>query len=125
MDSHIVRLVRNDRAAGSVEANQTLILSDATNFVATTSGAVRSDTKESLFWLSPQGVRYGVEANQETLQALRIDPTRAVQAPWPIFRTFAAGPAISREDALIARDTISVVGSVAPAPVPGANSTGR
>lgn len=113
MDSHLVRLVRNDRDADSVEANQTLMLSGAANFVATTSGAVSSDTRESLFWLSPQGVRYGIETDRETLQALGIDPKAAVQVPWALFRTFASGPAISRADALVARDAISVVGQAA------------
>ncbi|WP_099024396.1 type VII secretion protein EccB [Mycolicibacterium palauense] len=106
MDAHLVKLVRNDRDPDSVEANQTLMLPGAANFVATTSGVVTADSRESLYWISPQGVRYGVEWDQATLQALGLDPRRAVQAPWPIVRTFAAGPAISRDSALVARDTV-------------------
>lgn len=119
MDSHLVPLVRDDRDPDSVEANQTLVLPGSANFVATTSGVITSDTRESLYWVSPQGVRYGVEWDQATLQALGLDPRRAVQAPWPIVRTFAAGPAISRTAALLARDT--VVGDGAVAPIPQAN----
>ncbi len=114
LDSHIVRLVRDNRADDSVEANQTLILPGAANFVATTSGVVTSGTRESLFWVSPQGVRYGLEWDRDTLQALGIDPGRAVQAPWPMLRTFAPGPAINRSSALVARDAIDAGGSVAP-----------
>ncbi|MGY4708149.1 type VII secretion protein EccB [Mycolicibacterium sp. CBM1] len=114
MDSHIVALVRDSRDADSVEASQTLMLPGAANFVASTSAATSSDTKESLYWVSPQGVRYGVEWDQSTLQALGLDPRRAVQAPWPILRTFAAGPAINRATALLARDTIDPAGAVAP-----------
>ncbi len=114
MDSHIVRLVRDSRDPDSVEANQTLMMPGAANFVASTSGVVTADTRESLYWVSPQGVRYGIEWDQSTLQALGIDPGRAVQAPWPILRTFAAGPAINRATALLARDTIDAGGAVAP-----------
>ena len=113
MDSRLVKLVRNDRSPDSVEADQTLVLPGAANFVATTSGVVTSNTRESLFWISPQGVRFGIDWDQETLRALGLSPAIAVQAPWPIVRTFAAGPAISRSAALLARDTLPGGGSVA------------
>lgn len=120
LDSHIVGLVRNSRDPESVEAQQTLMLPGAANFVATTSGAVASATRESLYWVSPQGVRYGIEWEQDTLQALGIDPARAVQAPWPMVRTFAAGPAISRANAMLARDSIEPAGAATALPAPGA-----
>ncbi len=123
LDARIVTLVRDARDPDSVEAQQTLVLPGAANFVATTGGAVNADTRESLYWVSPQGVRYGIEWEQNTLQALGIDPRQAVQAPWPIVRTFAAGPAISKANALLARDTISPAGAAAhiaaPQPNPG------
>lgn len=106
MDTHIVQLVRNDRRPQSVEADQTLVLPGAANFVAITGGAAVADTRETLFWLSPQGVRYGIEYDQDTLNALGMDPAQALQAPWPLVRTFAAGPAIGRASAAVARDTI-------------------
>lgn len=111
LDSRIVELIRASPERESAEAQQALILPGAANFVATTSSAPGASTRESLYWVSPQGVRYGVEWEQNTLQALGIDPQRAVQAPWPIVRTFAAGPAISRADALLARDTFQPAGS--------------
>ncbi len=119
LDPHVVALVRDERDSDSVQAQQTLMVPGAANFVATTSAATAADTRESLFWISPQGVRYGIEWDRDTLQALGIDPSRAVQAPWPIIRTFAAGPAISRADALLARDAISPVGLAARLPQPG------
>lgn len=124
MDSHIVRLVRDNREPDSVEANQTLMLPGAANFVASTSGVVTSDTRESLYWVSPQGVRYGIEWDRNTLQALGIDPRRAVQAPWPLLRTFAAGPAINRATALLARDSIDAGGAVAPVPAADQQTAG-
>jgi type VII secretion protein EccB len=116
MDPRLVRLVRDDRNPDSVEADQALVLPGAANFVATTSGVATSSSRESLYWLSPQGVRFGVQWEQRTLEALGLNPGSAVQAPWPIVRTFAAGPAISRDAALLARDTIPGWGAVAPLP---------
>ena len=114
LDAHLVTLVRDTQDKDSVEAHQTLMLPGAANFVASTSAALSAATREHLFWVSPQGVRYGVERDDATLTALRLDPARAVQAPWSIVRTFAAGPAISRADALLARDSIA---TAAAAPV--------
>ncbi|MGA9490034.1 MAG: type VII secretion protein EccB [Mycobacterium sp.] len=116
MDPRLVRLVRDDRQPESVEADQALVLPGAANFVATTSGVATSDSRESLYWLSPQGVRFGVQWDRKTLEPLGLDAGSAVQAPWPIVRTFAAGPAISHDSALLARDTITGGGAVAPVP---------
>lgn len=124
LDPHLVALVRDLRDPDSVEAQQALILPGAANFVATTSAAVASDTRESLFWISPQGVRYGIDDDRDTLQALGIDPRRAVQAPWPIVRIFAVGPSISRVNALVARDAITPAGPVAPPVGPGPVGSG-
>lgn len=124
LDPRIVSLVGDARGPDSVEAQQTLMMPGAANFVATTGGAPTADTRESLYWVSPQGVRYGVEWEQETLQALGIDPSRAVQAPWPILRSFAAGPAISRAGALVARDTVSPAGAAAQLSPAQSNSGG-
>jgi hypothetical protein len=94
----------------------------AANFIATTSGVATADSRESLYWLSPQGVRYGIQSDQRTLQALGLDPRFAAQAPWPIVRTFATGPAISRDAALVARDAVPGGGAVAP--IPDSNEPG-
>ena len=67
-------------------------------------------SRESLFWVSDNGVRFGIAADESTLRALGLDPAAAVQAPWPLLRTFAAGPALSRQAALLARDTVPVLG---------------
>jgi type VII secretion protein EccB len=113
LDNRIVHLVRDDRDPGSVVANQVLVLPGAANFVTSTSGVVTSDSRESLFWVSDNGVRFGITNDDTTLRALGLDPGSAVQAPWPLLRTFAAGPALSREAALLARDTVPALGKVA------------
>lgn len=107
LDARIVNLVRDSRGPDSVEAQQTLMLPGATNLVVSTGGGVVGDTRESLFWVSPQGVRFGIERDPQTVRALGIDPDRAAQAPWPILRAFAAGPAISRAEAMLSRDAIA------------------
>lgn len=112
-DDHLVTLVRGG-GVDTVEAHQTLVLPDAATFIASTGAAPASDTRESLFWISPQGVRYGVDDEQNTLNAVGLDPDRAVQAPWPLVRVFAPGPVISRENSLLARDAVAPVGSASP-----------
>lgn len=114
MDNRIVRLVRDDRTPGSVVANQVLVLPGATNLVTSTSALLESDSRETLFWVSPNGVRYGIAAEDETLRGLGLDPASAQQAPWPLLRTFAAGPELSRHAALLARDTLPSTGEVMP-----------
>lgn len=124
LDAHVVSLVRDSRTPDSVEAHQTLILPGAANFVASTSAALATDSRESLFWVSPQGVRYGIDWEQATLGAVGLDPARAVQAPWSILRIFAAGPAIDREAALLSRDTIEP-GTAAAVVAESADQTAR
>ncbi|MFZ1179732.1 MAG: type VII secretion protein EccB [Mycobacterium sp.] len=113
MDNRIVHLVRDDRDPASVVANQVLVLPGAANFVTSTSGVITADSRESLFWVSGNGVRFGIASDDSTLRALGLDPAAAVQAPWPLLRTFAAGPALSRDAALLARDTVPALGQVA------------
>ncbi len=124
LDSHLVTLVRDNRGPNSVEAQQTLMMPGAANLVASTSGVASADTRESLFWVSAQGVRFGIDWDQATLSALAVDTGRAVQAPWPILRTFAAGPSISRGNALLARDTIDPNGPAAVIPAATQNAEG-
>ncbi|MGI9125346.1 MAG: type VII secretion protein EccB [Mycobacterium sp.] len=120
-DSRIVELVHESSDTDPVEASQTLVLPGAAGFVATTSAVASADTRESLYWVSPQGVQYGIAWDRDTLSALGMDPSSAVQAPWPIIRTFAAGPAISRGAALLERDAINPDGSAVALPQPGKN----
>ncbi|OMC08955.1 type VII secretion protein EccB [Mycolicibacter heraklionensis] len=114
MDNRVVKLVRDDRSPTSVVANEVLVLPGATNFVTSTSELLDSDSRETLFWVSPNGVRFGIAAESETLRGLGLDPGSAQQAPWPLLRTFATGPELSRHAALLARDTVTSAGAVQP-----------
>ena len=113
MDNRIVRPVGDDHDPASVVANGVLMLPGATNFVTSTSGGITADSRESLFWISDNGVRFGIAGDDSTVRALGLDPGSAAQAPWPLLRTFVAGPALSRQAALVARDTVPTLGHVA------------
>jgi hypothetical protein len=63
----------------------------ATNLVMTTGGGAGRHQQESMWWISDQGVRYGISLDDETLRALGISPM-ARQAPWPLIRVFAPDP---------------------------------
>jgi type VII secretion protein EccB len=113
-DEQLIPLVKDVRDPNAVEADQAFIGKNATNLVMTTSAAPSSESRESLWWISDQGVRYGIELSDESLRALGIAPANARQAPWPLIRVFAPGPALSRADAMTQHDTLTpVVGSEA------------
>lgn len=114
MDDRAVPLVRDDRDPNSVVAHRVLVLPGAANFVTATSGVVKADSRESLWWLSERGVLFGVASDEATLKALTLDPGAAVQAPWPILATFPKGPALSQGAARTARDTVTSLGAVQP-----------
>ena len=113
-DEQILHLVKDSRDPQAVEADQVFIGKDAPNVVMTTSAAPAADSKEALWWISDQGVRYGIELSDDSLKALGVSPASAVQAPWPLIRVFAPGPALSRADAMTQHDTLApVVGAEA------------
>lgn len=112
MDQRIVSLVRDDRDPSSVEADQVLMLPGATNFVSSTSAVPDARSRESLFWVSNEGVRFGIAGDDKTVHALGLNPQQAQQAPWPLLRVWAAGPELSRTAALRERDTVPTGGTV-------------
>lgn len=66
------------------------------------------DSGGSLFWVSDTGVRYGVEtgADTDTVAALGLSTT-PLPIPSSVLSQFAAGPTLSRTDALLAHDTLA------------------
>lgn len=67
-----------------------------------------SQRRDSLFFLSDYGVRYGVK-NLEAAKALGMDPesVRPEPAPWQIIGLLAPGPTLSREAAMVAHDGVA------------------
>jgi type VII secretion protein EccB len=113
-DNRLIQLVKNDRSPESVEADQVYMSAGATNLVMTTGTAPDATSRESMWWISDQGVRYGISLDDETLRALGISPAQARQAPWPLIRVFAPGPALSRTDAMTQHDTLAPPADAAP-----------
>jgi type VII secretion protein EccB len=113
-DNRLLRLVKNDRTPTSIEADQVYMSPGATNLVMTTGAAPDATSRESMWWISDQGVRYGISLEDDTLRALGISPSMARQAPWPLIRVFAPGPALSRTDAMTQHDTLAAPAEAAP-----------
>jgi type VII secretion protein EccB len=65
------------------------------------------DSNGSLFWVSDTGVRYGIDtdADDKTAAALGLT-SQPLQIPWSVLTQFAAGPTLSRADALLAHDAL-------------------
>ncbi|WP_094287333.1 type VII secretion protein EccB [Mycobacterium lehmannii] len=113
-ENRLVRLIKGVRDPDSVEADQVYIGPDATNLVMTTSAAPAAASREAMWWISDQGVRYGIELSEEAFDALGVSAAQSRQAPWPLIRPFAPGAALTRADALTQHDTLTpVVGSEA------------
>ncbi len=62
------------------------------------------DSAGSLFWISDTGVRYGIE-DEKAVAALGLTQP-PLPIPWAVLAQFAAGPTLSRADALLAHDTL-------------------
>jgi type VII secretion protein EccB len=76
---------------------------------------------ESLYYVDPQGVRYGLP-DTETATALGLPSPKS--APWEIIRLLVDGPVLSKEAALLEHDTLPADPSPRklPAAAPGAPS---
>jgi hypothetical protein len=58
---------------------------------------------ESLYYVDPQGVRYGL-ADQQTASSLGLPSPKT--APWAIIRQLVDGPVLSKDAALLEHDTL-------------------
>ncbi len=66
------------------------------------------DCAGSQFWVSDTGVRYGIESGDDTDSTQALGLTSApLPIPWSVLSQFAAGPTLSRTDALLAHDTLA------------------
>ncbi|MCU1645291.1 MAG: secretion system protein EccB1 [Nocardia sp.] len=76
-------------------------------YVQTTGIEPDSQRRDSLFFVSDYGVRYGIK-NLESAKALGMDPesVRPEPAPWSIAGLIASGPTLSRESAMVAHDGV-------------------
>ncbi|MBV9638437.1 MAG: type VII secretion protein EccB [Mycobacteriaceae bacterium] len=99
----LVSLVKADTSGA--EADQVFFGPGFANFVVVTGNDPAAATAESLWWVSESGVRFGVDRDREALTALGLT-TAPRPAPWTVVRLLAAGPILSRADALVRHDTL-------------------
>jgi type VII secretion protein EccB len=114
-EQRLVKLVN----AGPLVADEVWMSADSANFVQVTGVEPASSRNESLWWLSDNGVRFGIQtAGQDekgTRSALGLEGP-ATPAPWAVIRWLPAGPALSRAAALTQHDTLAADPSPAPLP---------
>ncbi|WP_280393746.1 type VII secretion protein EccB [Nocardia brasiliensis] len=97
--------------SGGRTADAAYLPRDTGSFVQVTGSDPGSPRRESLFWISDSGVRYGIDAERTgtgsdpTLTALGL--RSPVLAPWSIVSLFAPGPTLSQRDARVQHDGIS------------------
>ena len=110
--NRLVHLVKDARATRRRwKPTRSYIGPGATNLVMTTNADPPPVSRDSMWWISDQGVRYGIVSLEDSaLKPLGMSPASARQAPWPLIRVFAPGPALSRADALTQHDTLTPVG---------------
>ncbi|MEV8193044.1 MULTISPECIES: type VII secretion protein EccB [Rhodococcus] len=74
-------------------------------YVQTTSLTSDTDRLGSLFYVADTGVRYGITDADAAAALGFTDPPARV--PWPILQLLAPGPALGREQALLAHDGVA------------------
>ena len=93
-------------------ADAAYLADGAGRFVQATGADQQSPRRESLYWISGSGVRYGIDAQlgqsggDPTLSALGL--RTPVLAPWNMVSLFAVGPTLSQKDARVAHDGVPV-----------------
>ena len=108
---HLVKDARNDPTA--VEADQVYLAPGAANLVMSTNADPASVSRDALWWISDQGVRFGIALDNSALKPLGIATSSAQQAPWVLIRTLAPGAALSHEDAMTQHDSVAPVAGAA------------
>ena len=108
-DSQVGKVVELVSSPGpGVQADRVFLGPDCANYVVSTGNSASSSTMESLWWISESGVRFGVPREEDTLRALGLKAYTPGVAPWWALRLWAAGPVLSRADALVRHNTLPV-----------------
>jgi hypothetical protein len=78
-------------------------------FVHTTGSDPRSPAKETQWWISDSGVRYGLidAGSGGTSTAAALGLSEPIPAPWATLAILASGPGLSKQAALVSQDTIA------------------
>ncbi len=103
-----LRTVELVGAGGGATAQRVALAPGSGYFVQASGSDAGAAPAGSAFWVSDTGVRYGVDTGDDgkTVAALGLTPP-PLAVPWSILAQFAAGPTLSRADALVAHDAVS------------------
>ena len=115
-EQRIIRFV----SAGQHTADEVYMGAASANWVQVTGVEPGSPRGESLWFLTDNGVRFGVPAGgaavgDRTREALGLSAA-PTPAPWAVISWLPAGPALSRRAALSEHDTLGADESTAPLP---------
>ncbi len=102
-----VRLAQADGNDGTL-ASQFYTTPGTGMLVQTTGIEPDSQRKDATFYINDTGVRYGIK-DDDSAKALGMDTSKAKpeSAPWPIVGLLASGPALGRQDAMVAHDGVT------------------
>jgi type VII secretion protein EccB len=113
---HTVDLVSASSPGNGSTATRVALAPGSGYFAQTVGGGAAAPPAGSLFWVSDTGVRYGIDSEAENgpgaagqgkiVEALGLSAP-AVPIPWSVLSLFAAGPTLSRADALLAHDGLA------------------
>ena len=86
----------------------------ATNLVMTTGAAPDATSRESMWWISDQGVRYGISLDDEHAAGAGHLTTHGATGAVAVDPGVRPGPALSRTDAMTQHDTLAAPAEAAP-----------
>jgi type VII secretion protein EccB len=114
-ESRIIRMV--SAQAGQQSADEVYLGPESANFVQVTGVEPDSGRSESVWWIGHSGVRFGIETSDrqhDPLRALGLSEVAPTPAPWAVVRWLPAGPALSRQSAMVEHDTLGANPAAAP-----------
>lgn len=114
-ESRVIKLV--SAQAGQQSADEVYLGPGSANFVQVTGVEPDSGRSESVWWIGYTGVRFGIETSDrqhDPLRALGLSGVTPTPAPWAVVRWLPAGPALSRQSAMVEHDTLGANPAAAP-----------
>jgi type VII secretion protein EccB len=102
-DGAPVELAQGDGDGPNID--QVLFPHGRSAYVCATGVTAAGDTTRALYYVNDLGVVFGIHDQDAAHQLGLAGP--AVRAPWPVLARLPRGPELSKENASIARDTVS------------------
>lgn len=84
---------------------------DAANYVAVTGNAATSDSRETMWWLSPSGTRFGLSSDQQQRESVGLGGDQ-LPMPASVLRLFPRGlpehVALTKDDAMVEHTSMPI-----------------